>query len=239
MTWAEGGIAGDTFYTAMAPSPIHDASLVSTLCPAASATAALADRDSARRSAWIAAAATPATMASESMATPHKDADHSAAGATPEDARPITDADREAHELLVEQLFAQDEVAGELGITASTTTPGHAIATMEADDRMINGYGVVHGGYIFLLADAAFALACVSPRGPAVSRQAEITFVTPARAGDTLRAVAVERTTYGRSGIYDVTVSGPDGTVYAEMRGHSQVVTGGFPPPRPPRAQDS
>lgn len=178
-------------------------------------------------------------MVSESMVTPHQDADHAAARATPGGGRPIPDADREAHELLVNQLFAQDEVAGELGITASTLMPGHAIATMAADARMINGYGVVHGGYIFLLADAAFALACVTPRGPAVSRHAEITFVTPARAGDTLRAVAVERTTYGRSGIYDVTVSGPDGTVYAEMRGHSQVVTGAFPPPRSPGAQDS
>lgn len=178
-------------------------------------------------------------MAPKRMATPHEDADHAAAGATPGGARPIMDADREAHKLLVEQLFAQDEVAGELGITASTTTPGQAIATMAADDRMINGYGVVHGGYIFLLADAAFALACVTPRGPTVSRHAEITFVAPARAGDTLRAVAVERTTYGRSGIYDVTVSGPDGTVYAEMRGHSQVVSGGFPPPRSPGAQGS
>jgi acyl-CoA thioesterase len=72
-----------------------------------------------------------------------------------------------------------------------------------------------------------------------VSRQAEITFVAPARAGDTLRAVAVERTTYGRSGIYDVTVSGPDGTVYAEMRGHSQIVSGGFPTPRSAGAADS
>lgn len=178
-------------------------------------------------------------MAPKPMGTPHENADHAAAAATPGSARAIMDADREAHKLLVEQLFAQDEVAAELGITVSTTTPGHAIATMAADDRMINGYGVVHGGYIFLLADAAFALACVSPRGPAVSRHAEITFVAPARAGDTLRAVAVERTTYGRSGIYDVTVSGPDGTVYAEMRGHSQIVSGGFSAPRSPGAQRS
>ena len=153
--------------------------------------------------------------------------------------RPDVNVDRKTHKQLVDELFAHDEVAGELGITASTTTPGHASATMVASDRMINGYGVVHGGYIFLLADAAFALACVTPRGPAVSRHAEITFVAPARAGDTLRAVAVERTTYGRSGIYDVTVSGPDGTVYAEMRGHSQIVSGGFPAPRSAAAQDS
>jgi acyl-CoA thioesterase len=104
---------------------------------------------------------------------------------------------------------------------------------METTASMINGYGVVHGGYLFLLADTAFAMACATPRGPAVSRQAEITFVAPARAGDRLHAVAIERTSYGRSGIYDVTVSDANGVVYAEMRGHSQVVPRGFPTPRP------
>ena len=88
------------------------------------------------------------------------------------------------------------------GITVTNATPGRAVATMEADERMVNGYGVVHGGYLFLLADAAFAVACVTPRGPAVSRHAEITFVSPVRAGETLSAVAVERTTYGRSGTH-------------------------------------
>lgn len=166
------------------------------------------------------------------MGTPDESAEHPGGAATPGSAGSGADADHSARELLVEQLFAHDRVAGELGITASTATSGHAIATMVATDRMVNGYGVVHGGYIFLLADAALALACVTSRGPAVSRHAEITFVAPVRAGDTLRAVAVERITYGRSGIYDVTVSAPDGTVYAEMRGHSQVVSGAFPATR-------
>ena len=173
-------------------------------------------------------------MAPKPMAPPDEHAEHPGAAATPGSEGLSTAADREIHKLLVEQLLARDEVAGDLGIAASTATPGQAVATMAASERMINGLGVVHGGYIFLLADAAFALACVTSRGPAVSRHAEITFVAPARAGDTLRAVAVERTTYGRSGIYDVTVSGLDGTVYAEMRGHSQVVSSGFPAPRSP-----
>ena len=172
------------------------------------------------------------------MATPHQPPTHpAAAAAAPREARAITDADREAHTLLVKALFTQDAVADALGITVTNATPGRAVATMEADERMVNGYGVVHGGYLFLLADAAFAVACVTPRGPAVSRHAEITFVSPARAGETLSAVAVERTTYGRSGIYDVTVSGADGTVYAEMRAHSQVVAGGFPPTQGAGAQ--
>ena len=100
------------------------------------------------------------------MATRREYDDHPAAGGALGSVPPLGDADRAAHELLVKQLLAHDQVAGELGITVSATMPGRAVATMAADDRMINGHGVVHGGYIFLLADSAFAMACVTARGP-------------------------------------------------------------------------
>jgi acyl-CoA thioesterase len=58
-----------------------------------------------------------------------------------------------------------------------------------------------------------------------VAAGAEIAFVSPARAGDVLEAEAAERTRYGRSGIYDVTVRRPDGQVVAEFRGRSRELT--------------
>ncbi|MEV4088387.1 hotdog domain-containing protein, partial [Nonomuraea fuscirosea] len=48
------------------------------------------------------------------------------------------------------------------------------------------------------------------------------TFVSPAHAGDVLVAEAAERTRFGRSGIYDITVRRPDGHVVAEFRGRSR-----------------
>jgi hypothetical protein len=50
---------------------------------------------------------------------------------------------------------------------------------------------------------------------------ADITFVAQAREGDLLVADAVERTRFGRSGIYDVTVRRNDDVV-AEFRGRSR-----------------
>ena len=86
---------------------------------------------------------------------------------------------------------------------------------------MINGHGLAHGGYVFLLADTAFAYACNS-HGPATVGLAPRSRSSPARLGDELIATAVERTRFGRNGIYDVTVDrvDPTGTtVIAEFRG--------------------
>jgi acyl-CoA thioesterase len=107
------------------------------------------------------------------------------------------------------------------GVEVAEVTLHRARCRLAVTSQMVNGHGVAHGGFIFILADTAFAYACNSGGDRAVARQCEITFLRPARAGDVLEADAVLRTRAGRSGIYDVRVSGQDGTVIAEMRGHS------------------
>lgn len=103
---------------------------------------------------------------------------------------------------------------------------GWARASMTVTPRMVNGHGICHGGYVFTLADSAFALACNAPGALSVASGAEITFVTPAHEGDVLLAHARERTAYGRSGITDVTVVREgDGAVVAEFRGRSRTLT--------------
>ena len=94
---------------------------------------------------------------------------------------------------------------------------------MTLTPAMVNGHGIAHGGYLFLLADSAFAYACNTHGAVTVAASAYVVFVAPARAGDVLEATAVERTRYGRSGVYDVTVRRvPDGDVIAEFRGGSR-----------------
>ncbi|MCW2904861.1 MAG: phenylacetic acid degradation protein PaaD [Streptosporangiaceae bacterium] len=94
---------------------------------------------------------------------------------------------------------------------------------MRVTPAMVNGHDIVHGGYVFLLADNAFAFACNTYDQVTVAAAAEVVFVAPGRLGDELTADAVERTRYGRSGIYDVTVRrGGDDAVIAEFRGHSR-----------------
>jgi acyl-CoA thioesterase len=121
------------------------------------------------------------------------------------------------------EMFEADGASRALGIELVSAAEGSAVARMRVTATMVNGHGMAHGGYVFLLADTAFACACNS-RGPVtVAAGAEVTFVRPARAGDLLEARAQERPRYGRSGIYDVTVLRAN-EVVAEFRGRSRVI---------------
>ena len=117
-----------------------------------------------------------------------------------------------------------DDVASRLlGMELVDAGHGRAVIRMPVTDVMINGHDVAHGGYVFLLADSAFACACNSHGPVTLAAGADITFVSPVRKGDVLEAHAAERVTFGRSGIYDVTVyRGED--VVAEFRGRSRTV---------------
>ncbi|MFF7795457.1 hydroxyphenylacetyl-CoA thioesterase PaaI [Streptomyces sp. NPDC007991] len=122
-----------------------------------------------------------------------------------------------------EAMFAADQASRGLGVELLEHGEGTAALRMTVTPAMVNGHGIAHGGYVFLLADTAFACACNS-HGPAtVAAGADITFVAPAYAGDVLVARAEERTRYGRSGLYDVTVLRGD-EVIAEFRGRSRSI---------------
>ncbi len=123
-------------------------------------------------------------------------------------------------------MYARDQTCQTLGIQLVEVGPGRASMRMRVADTMVNGHGIAHGGFLFLLADAAFAYACNSYGPVAVAQSAQITFLRPARAGDDLVADATERSRQGRSGIYDITVRhAGSGAVVAEFRGHSVLVT--------------
>ncbi|QHZ00128.1 Acyl-coenzyme A thioesterase PaaI [Streptomyces sp. S4.7] len=119
--------------------------------------------------------------------------------------------------------FAADSTARSLGIALMGTGPGWATLRMSVRADMVNGHGTVHGGYLFLLADSAFACACNSHGPVTVAAGADIDFVRPAHEGDVLTATARERTRLGRGGIYDVTVMRGD-DVLAEFRGRSRAL---------------
>jgi acyl-CoA thioesterase len=91
---------------------------------------------------------------------------------------------------------------------------------------MLNGHDICHGGFIFTLADSAFAYACNSYNQNTVASACHIDFLAPAKQGDTLQAEAVERSLSGRTGVYDVTVRTHTGTTIALFRGKSYRIRG-------------
>ena len=125
-------------------------------------------------------------------------------------------------------MWAEDRASPSLGMRLEAVAPGQAVLSMTVGETMVNGHGICHGGFIFTLADSAFAYACNSHGERAVAQHCAITFLRPGRRGETLRAEATERARAGRSGITDVRVTGADGTVVAEFRGQSRLTGGHF-----------
>ena len=125
-----------------------------------------------------------------------------------------------------EVMWAKDGASRSLGMRLMSVEPGRAVLGMTVSDAMVNGHGLCHGGFIFMLADSAFATACNSHNRRAVAHHCAISFLSPARSGDRLLARAIERSRAARSGLYDVTVTSEEGPVIAEFRGHSRVIEG-------------
>ncbi len=121
-------------------------------------------------------------------------------------------------------MYAADRASQQLGIVISDVGPGRATARMTVTDTMVQGHGSCHGGYLFTLADSAFAFACNTYGSATVAAGADIVFVAPARSGDELVAEARERARFGRSGVYDVTVRRTGGDVVAEFRGRARTL---------------
>ncbi|GAB1640391.1 hydroxyphenylacetyl-CoA thioesterase PaaI [Krasilnikovia sp. MM14-A1259] len=123
------------------------------------------------------------------------------------------------------EMFDRDTASRSLGMELIAAADGTAEVRMPVTEAMVNGHDIVHGGFVFLLADTAFACACNSHGPVTVAAGADIAFLRPVRAGDVLVARAGERARQGRTGLYDVTVTreGP-GDVVAEFRGRSHVV---------------
>ena len=118
-------------------------------------------------------------------------------------------------------MYEKDAASRRLGISVEVTCAGQAEARVEVTADMINGFDVCHGGYIFTLADTAFAFACNAYDELTYAGGASIDFLRPVRVGDMLVAVATERHRGGRSGVYDVTVSNQNGEEVAVFTGRS------------------
>ena len=126
-------------------------------------------------------------------------------------------------------MWKEDGASQGLGMEILEVKAGQAVLAMTIQPHMVNGHGIAHGGFIFTLADSAFAFACNSHNQRTVAAQCNISFIRPGKLGDRLVASAREISRTGRSGIYDVRVTVND-TVVAELRGHSRTIGGTLVP---------
>jgi acyl-CoA thioesterase len=129
-------------------------------------------------------------------------------------------------EAVAAAMFERDTASQGLGMVIDAVAPGYARMSMTVREDMLNGHRTCHGGFIFTLADSAFAFACNSHNMVTVGAGCTIDYLAPGRQHDVLTAVAVEQALAGKSGVYDVKVSNQHGVTIALFRGKSHRVAG-------------
>jgi len=124
------------------------------------------------------------------------------------------------------ELYRRDEATQFLGMRMSEVAPGKARIRMVVQEFMLQGHKTCHGGYLFTLADSAFAFACNTYNEATVAIGCSIDYVAPAYAGDQLTATAKERSRSGRTGNYDVEIRNQDDALIAMFHGRSYRIRG-------------
>jgi acyl-CoA thioesterase len=129
-----------------------------------------------------------------------------------------------------EAMWATDKASRHMGMEIVEVTAARAVLRMRVRPEFCNGHHICHGGFIFTLADSAFAFACNSHNKITVANNCTISFLAPAKEGDTLTATALEVHRGGRSGVTEVRVEDQSGKPIALFRGHSTQIKGELVP---------
>ena len=138
----------------------------------------------------------------------------------------MTFTDQERADLSATAMWDNDRASKFLGIELLSVGKGIAEMRLRVEAKHCNGHDICHGGFIFTLADSAFAFACNSYNEATVAQHNTITFVNVGRLGDELVATAREISKSGRNGIYDVDVTNQNGSLIASFRGCSRTIKG-------------
>ncbi len=115
-------------------------------------------------------------------------------------------ADERARQV-VKHMMQNDQFSNWLGIEVLDIKEGWSRIKMTVREEMINGFGIVHGGIAFSLADSAFAFACNNRNVLSVALDTSINFLKPVHVGDVLTAEAKELHNGRSTGLYHITIS--------------------------------
>ena len=107
---------------------------------------------------------------------------------------------------VVEAMMDKDLFSQWLGLRVLDVQEGYSKVQMTVRPEMVNGFGIVHGGIPFSLADSAFAFACNNRNYISVALDVTITFMKAMNAGDVLTAEAKEIHNGRTTGVYMISI---------------------------------
>ena len=137
----------------------------------------------------------------------------------------MTDKEKASPTILAKRcakyMWDRDNASKNIGMRLDKIDVGTATVSMKVVSTMLNGQGCCHGGYLFALADSAFAFACNSYDNATLAQGCSIEYIRPAKDGDHLIATAIEISRGKRTGVYDTSVVNQEGKMVALFRGKS------------------
>lgn len=111
------------------------------------------------------------------------------------------------HEAVVNHMMENDFFSQWMGVEVMEVKEGYSKIRMAIRNEMVNGFGIVHGGLPFSLADSAFAFACNNRNNLSVALDVTITFMKAVNVGDVLTAEAKEMHNGRSTGVYLIQVT--------------------------------
>lgn len=125
---------------------------------------------------------------------------------------------------VVNPMFNNDRLMQQLGAHLVSFSDHSAIVQLQITEQHLQGHQTCNGAVIFALCDAAFAIACNTGEYPAVGQHCSIHYLKAGLLGDVLTATAMHKTTSGRMGLYDISVTNQKQRMIAEFRGTSRII---------------
>lgn len=120
---------------------------------------------------------------------------------------------------VVDKMMRDDLFSQWLGIEVLEIKEGYSKIKMTVRKEMINGFGIVHGGIAFSLADSAFAFACNNRNVLSVALDTSINFLKPVQVNDELIAEATELHNGKSTGLYQIKIINQNNHVVAIFKG--------------------
>ena len=120
---------------------------------------------------------------------------------------------------VVDHMMEHDKFSQWLGITVLEIKEGYSKIQMTVREEMINGFGIVHGGIAFSLADSAFAFACNNRNNLSVALDTSINFTKAVKVGDMITAEAKESHNGRSTGLYFITITNQNNESVAHFKG--------------------
>lgn len=122
-------------------------------------------------------------------------------------------------EKIVDKMYANDAFSQWLGIEVLHSEKGNCKLKMSVREEMCNGFGIIHGGITFSLADSALAFASNAHGRLSVALECSISYPNPVNVGDVLFAEASEVSLSNKIGIYNIPVTNQNGELVGVFKG--------------------